>query len=279
MRNKLCASTRLHSESFLAIELIIVGSNARLQLDGHDEGFFRRNHCLQFVAGKFRLIWVPMDLKSLSNTKLVKLCAKEPSNQQAWTEFHARFHEHIRLTSARECCRKNLNAASLLDDLVQNVYLRLVQKNCKALWDYEGRSDNAIYKYLAVIAHSAVGEYWTRIRAQKRYAKEVSLEVPVSGFPDEGEPFRLSDTIRNPDPDPDDALIRESERQEIEQRLDEILPEKSKDRDKFIFKLHFYKDFSPAQIAEQCGIPLSEKRIGNIITDIKKRLAARLRGG
>jgi RNA polymerase sigma factor (sigma-70 family) len=225
------------------------------------------------------MILVPMDFKNSSHTELIKLCAKEPRNHYAWTAFYTRFDEHIRLMLARECRRKNLNLANVLDDLTQNVYKRLVQKDCKALGDYEARTDGSIYKYLAVIAHSVVCEHWAWGKAQKRDGREVSLDAPVPSLPEEGDFLRLGDIIRNEEPAPDDNLIRESERQEIDQLLDKILPAKSKERDKMLFKLHFYEGFSPAQIAEQCGILLSEKRIGNIITDIKKRLAQHLRGG
>lgn len=225
------------------------------------------------------MILVPMDFKNSSNTELARFCAKEPRNQQAWTAFYTRFDEHIRLMLARECRRKNLNVANLLDDFTQNVYRRLVQKDCKALRDYEARTDGSIYKYLAVIAHSVVCEHWAWIKAKKRDGREVSLDAPVPNLPAEGDFLRLGDIIRSEGPDPDDDLISESERQEVEQLLDKILPAKSKERDKMIFKLYFYEGFSAAQIAEVCGTLLSEKRISNIITDIKKRLVGHLRVG
>jgi RNA polymerase sigma factor (sigma-70 family) len=219
-----------------------------------------------------------MNLKNLSNTELIKRCAQDSSDQSAWTEFYTRFDEHIRLMLVRECRRKHLNANNILEDLVQDVYMRLVQKKCKALWDYKAANDDSIYSYLAVIAHSVVCGYLAREGAQKRRHHESSLDAPaVSSSADDD--LRLIDTIRNDEPDPDANLIRESERQEIEYQLDKVLTKNTRERDKLIFKLYFNEGFSPVQIAAQCGALLSEKRIGNIITELKKRLAEQLRGG
>ena len=79
---------------------------------------------------------MPMDFKTLTNTKLIALCAEEPRNEQAWTEFCVRFDEHIRLMVLRECREKHLSKDKpqfdeIFEDLVQDVYLKLVQKSLR----------------------------------------------------------------------------------------------------------------------------------------------------
>ncbi len=212
-----------------------------------------------------------MDLKILSNTNLVKLCAQEPTNERVWMEFYARFDDHIRLMIDRECRQKQLPIDKVFDDLVQDVYLRLVQKNCKALWDYKAATENSIYSYLAVIAHSVVCGYLIKEGAQKRPRHLSSLEAPVAGTPEDGE-LRLIDTLASPDPGPDAELDKASERQEIRQLLNQIITGKTKARDQLIFMLYWFEKFSPEQIAAHCGIELSPKRIINIISAIKQRL-------
>ncbi|MGH7456052.1 MAG: hypothetical protein ACRENG_32160, partial [bacterium] len=114
----------------------------------------------------------------------------------------------------------------------------------------------------------------TKEGAKKRRARLVSLEAPAANSAEDGE-LRVIDTIPAPDPGPDANLDRESQKQELASLLDKILRGKSKVRDKLIFKLYWFEKFSPEQISAHCGIQLSPKRIINILSGIKKRLAAR----
>jgi RNA polymerase sigma factor (sigma-70 family) len=224
------------------------------------------------------LILVPMDFKTLTHTKLVELCAETPRNEKAWTEFCARFDDHVRLMILRECREKHLSKdkpqfEEIFADLVQDVYLKLVQKNCKALREYKASAENSIYAYLAIIARNVVRGHFTKEGAKKRRARLVSLDAPAASSAEEGE-LRVIDTIPSPDPGPDASLDRESQKQELASLLDKILTGKSKARDKLIFKLYWFEKFSPEQISAYCGIQLSPKRVINILSGIKKRLPA-----
>jgi RNA polymerase sigma factor (sigma-70 family) len=220
---------------------------------------------------------VLMNLKNLSNTKLVKLCAEETQNELAWAEFYARFNEPIRLALLRECRRKFLkNNRAQFDesfaDLVQEVYLKLVQENCKALRNFIGSNENAIYTYLAVIASNVVCGHLIKEGAVKRRAILTSLDTPVASSQEDGD-MRLIDVLPSTEPPPDAELEEESKRQEFDILLNKVISGRSKERDILIFKLNYYQEFSPEQITQYGGIPLSGKRIRNIITSVKQRLA------
>ena len=225
------------------------------------------------------MILVPMDFKTLANTKLIELCGEAPRNEQAWTEFCARFDGHIRLMILRECRDKHFSKdksqfEEIFEDLVQDVYLKLVQKNCKALGEYKASTENSIYAYLAIIARNVVRSHLIKESAKKRQARLVSLEAPAANPSEDGE-LRVIDTIPSPDPGPDARLEQESQKQELENLLNKILTGKGKVRDKLIFKLYWFEKFSPEQISAHCGIQLSSKRVINILSGIKKRLPAR----
>lgn len=218
-----------------------------------------------------------MDPRNLSNTQLVKLCAEEVRDERAWLVFFERFDHYIRLIVLRECQRKFLTKnktqfEEIFQDLVQEVYVKLTQKNCKALHDFKAATENSIFTYLAIIARNAVRGYLTKEGAKKRRVDLVSLNAQVPSSLEEGE-LLVIDTIPSPEPQPDADLNQEGERQELDALLCKIVGGKSKERDILIFKLHHYEEFSPEQMAKQCGISLSDKRIRNIITNIKQRLA------
>ncbi|MGH7596559.1 MAG: sigma-70 family RNA polymerase sigma factor [bacterium] len=220
-----------------------------------------------------------MNFKTLANTELIELCAEAPRNEQGWMEFCARFDGHIRLMILRACREKNFykdkpQFEEIFEDLVQEVYFKLVQKNCKALREFKAPAENAIYGYLAIIARNVVRGHFTKEGAKKRQARLISLEAPVAASSEDGE-LRVIDTIPTPEPGPEASFDLEGQKQDIEDLLDKMLTGKSKVRDKLIFKLYCFEKFLPEQISAHCGIGLSPKRIINIISGIKKRLAVR----
>jgi len=169
----------------------------------------------------------------------------------------------------RYCGLKRLHGRNLIEDLTQNTYLRLVKDDCKRLRNYIGENDKSIYSYLALVVRTAVSEHEKKENAQKRQHRKKSLYDPAGN-----EGLILIEILTNPyAPPPDEKLMIESLRQEVEMILDEILTGSEKERDKEIFLYHVYEGQSAQQISER--VSLSPKRIRNIVTMIRRRLKAR----
>lgn len=207
-----------------------------------------------------------MNVKELTNNQLVNLCAQEPRNRSAWFEFYARFDERIWLVIYRECNQKGLSENTvqfnqILQDLVQDVYVKLVEKNCKALKAFIGVSENSFFTYIGIIARNVVRNYLKKMGAQKRPSIEKSIDeiLPI-------------DIFKSTYVDPEDEFTLVIRKEEIEDVIDEFLKGRDKARNKLIFKLYFYEGFSPEEIASQFNFSLSAKRIGNIISEIKQVL-------
>lgn len=212
-----------------------------------------------------------MNYKELANNDLIKHCAVESDNQLVWNEFYRRFDDHIRLMVMRYCGLRRLPGQSLVDDLAQDVYMRLVKEERRVLHHFRGENENAIFTFLALTARTVVSEYEKKKNAIKRRHQEESLDKPVS--PAEGG-LRLIDILRNPYiPAPDEALILESLQQEVQALLDEAITGHEKERDQKIFLYHVFEGLTPQQISERAA--LSPKRIRNIITTTRKRLKAK----
>lgn len=209
-----------------------------------------------------------MDFKELSNCDLVKLCAEKTNNALAWNEFHHRFDDRIRAMVMRYCSLKHLPGWELIDDLTNDTYLRLVKDGCKALREFRCDHENAFYTFLVFAARTAVDLYHKNRSALRRRHQKRSLDDEAS---QEESGLRLIDILANPyAPAPDEKLMLESLRQEVEMILEEVIGGHEKGRDKKIFLLHVYDDLTAQEISEQ--VSLSTQRIRNIITDIKKRL-------
>ena len=221
-----------------------------------------------------------MDIKKLTNTELVKLCAREPRNRNAWLEFYSRFDERIWLVVFREC-RANITYEmtsqlnQVVQDLVQEVYLRLVEKKCKALKAYEGACENSIYIYLGTIAKNVVRNYVIKMAAQKRPSIEKFI-YDTSFVTEGGRETLVSDRFQSNYGDIEDEFRLEILEEEIEDILDKCLKGKDRERNKIIFKLYFYEGFSSEEITSQFSFNLSSKRIGNIISEVKQELRKKL---
>lgn len=217
------------------------------------------------------------NLKTAKNTELVWICANEPGNYSAWAEFCSRFDGRIWLMIYRECRDKELASATnnfheTAQDLVQDVYMKLVEQNCKALKNFEGRSENSIYAYLGIIAKNVVRNHITKKSAKKR--PQIGASMDDVDFETKFDKNRLSELgyISHLNLE---KLTNIKEK--IEHILNSKLKNKNKQRNKFIFKLYFYDDFSIDEIASHFGFKLSSKRISNLISELKKIIRQNLK--
>ncbi len=218
-----------------------------------------------------------VNLKELTNTELVKLCAQNTMNRELWDEFYARFDERIWLCVYRECHDKKITTNKrelklVVKDLVQEVYVKLVTKNCKALREFQGVSENSIYSYLGMITKNVVRNYVIQKSAKKRPQITESLDEMLNAAAERLEKDRFISVDRGYEDDLSFAIMKQA----IDLILDRQLKGADAARNKVIFKLFLYEGLSPQEIADQLAFPLSEKRIRNIITEIKKMLRREL---
>lgn len=216
-------------------------------------------------------------MKDLTNNELVKLCAQQPDNRSAWMEFYDRFDERIWLVIYRECRQKEIAKHSVpfrqvVQDLVQDVYVRLVENNCKALRDFIGISENSIFTYLGVVAKNVVRNFSIKMGVQKRPSIDKSIDDIQSISNEQVNKSKNGRPCNNLDEDFSVEYLKE----EIEEILDQYFRGKDKERNKLIFKLYMYEGFTPEEIASQLKFTLSAKRVGNIISDIKRELREQL---
>ena len=217
-----------------------------------------------------------MDLKRISNTKLIKLCASNPRNESAWLEFYRRFDERIGLVVYRECKERRVTnnptqLRQIVQDLVQDVYMRLVENNCRALKSFKGKSENSIYTYLGIIAKNVVLNYVIMMGAQKRPTVVKSIDEIFKSLDKTGE-ITLKNSGKMTNAKADEKLRQIFFEETIDELLDKCVKGRDKERNKLIFKLYFFDGFSPEEITLYFRMPVSPKRIGNIIADIKQEM-------
>jgi RNA polymerase sigma factor (sigma-70 family) len=159
-----------------------------------------------------------------------------------------------------------------VDDLVQGVYVRLIQDNRQALRKFKGEFHTSIYSYLTAIAVNVVRDYCREIHAIKRPQIAVSLDSLL------GETGDLVWTKGNSTQEESQlAEVMDEEEQEIVLKLiDEAfrrVPKwKNRDRDVLMFKLRIIHGLKLKEIDKLMGLGLSTVTISSIVNRTLKKI-------
>ena len=105
-----------------------------------------------------------LSASSWPTVEVIERCSKRPADEMAWEEFVRRFHLTITASVMKAYRHKARDEASrdlplpekTIDDLVQQVYGRLVESRGQMLKQFDPGRPDFIYRYLAVIAYRVV---------------------------------------------------------------------------------------------------------------------------
>src|SRR5437879_3706524 len=88
---------------------------------------------------------------SMSAAELIRACA-ESSDGGAWEEFVRRFHRPVSLSVVRIAYQWGSIPQQVVDDLVQETYLKLCADKCRLLGQFAANHPDAISGYVKTIA-------------------------------------------------------------------------------------------------------------------------------
>jgi len=142
----------------------------------------------------------------------------------------------------------------IVDDLVQETYLKLCCDSCRLLREFESRHPDAIYGFLKVVTANVVHDHFKAVRATKRGAGK------------EGEPLdRVQDTSVPRRAGSADAVEREVLLKEIDACLCERELGPRGARDRAIFWLYYRQGLTARAIATLPWIGLTTKGVESTI--------------
>ncbi|MDZ7288922.1 MAG: hypothetical protein ONB44_03960 [candidate division KSB1 bacterium] len=215
-------------------------------------------------------------ISAKTNIELVRLLADEPCHEGAWREFLHRFHKYVAFTIYNACKQLDYGEGiAKVEDLTQEVYVKLLNNNCEPLKRFTSSYENAILKYLKMMALRAVYTDFAARKAQKRQPAGgiISLDKTVDWTIDENRKIELLELLPANDLRETGELV-----EEIQFCLDKILQgSRHAHRDKLIFEYYLYHGFEPEEIASQLGFNLTVKRVENLISEIKQAIRVCLR--
>jgi RNA polymerase sigma-70 factor (ECF subfamily) len=202
----------------------------------------------------------------MSVDELVFACA-QTNAPSAWEEFIRRFNPLIARVVLRTARRWGESSQSILDDLVQETYLKLCADNCRLLRTFESRQPEGIYGYLKVITTNVTHDYFKAVRAAKRGPGDPLQDLEAAR--DNINPLQQSV--------PDHLLIERTILiQEIDQHLTSAVPPEDLPRSRLIFWLYYRSGLTARAIASLPDVGLTTKGVESLILRLTRMIRAAL---
>jgi RNA polymerase sigma-70 factor (ECF subfamily) len=190
----------------------------------------------------------PVDYASLTAVELVRLCAEE-GDAVAWREFIQRFQRVIATVAYRVARRWGENAQTVVDDLVQETYLKLCSDHARILREFQSPHPDAIFGFLKVVAANVANDHFKRLHTGKRggdVTRSLEHAERTAGPSGSGDPASMERAV----------LIGE-----IDSCLRTEVPAETRKRDCAIFSLYYRQGLTAREIAALPSIGLTVKGV------------------
>jgi RNA polymerase sigma-70 factor (ECF subfamily) len=109
----------------------------------------------------------------MSAVELIHACA-ESNDGAAWEEFVARFHRAVSLSIIRTAYQWGAIPQQVVDDLVQETYLKLCTDKCRLLRAFALRHPEALLGYIKTIAVNVAHDHFKSLHSRKRGSGDVA---------------------------------------------------------------------------------------------------------
>lgn len=191
--------------------------------------------------------------------ELIRACA-ESENAAAWQAFVSYFQRHITLSILRIVRRWGLSP-DIIDDLVQETYLKLCADRCQRLHRFATEYPQAIEGYIKTIAINVAQDYIRAQRAQRRGGGEVSQ------LPEHLEPRAESAKSGG-----EQAIEQTVLMSEINRYLELCTDGDSRNRDRIIFWLHYQQGMTANAIAVLPSVGLTVKGVESALLRMTRQV-------
>ncbi len=217
-----------------------------------------------------------MSLPQASNQELVSRLVDAGPEDPAWPEFVSRFHGWIRRITFRAYAVEAERSRGLdvglpgevVEDLTQEVFVRLIDGGRRALVHFEGRNENSIYTYLRMIATNLVRDHFKKLRAQRTPPAARSLNEPLRVSDALVEELTLGDVLSGSSLSPEEMVHSVEIRKKISSAVHQASIGATSKRDRLIFRLYFVEGLTLEELASVRSVRLSvsgvEKRVRKI---------------
>jgi len=190
--------------------------------------------------------------------ELLQLCLSTDAEEH-WREFVRRTQPLIASVIINTVRRWKQPAPSLVDDLIQNTYVKLLDNDRKALRSIKNEYENAIFGFLKVVTSNVV-QYHFRKPVNKADEVEVSDAVLPPGH-DERERLEFSD-----------------KKNEVQKILATLSSSETYERDVAIFWFFYEQGYTAKEISLLPNVGLTVKGVEAVTLRLTRYLRERLDG-
>jgi RNA polymerase sigma factor (sigma-70 family) len=199
----------------------------------------------------------------LSSAELMRECGRKLTDVVLWQAFQERFHARITAYVVRSLSFfRRTQDSDLVCDLVQQVYVRLLLNNGRAMSGFREETDFSVLAFLGRMSMSAVSDHFRPQQAGKRTAEIISID----------EARRVEEDKPAPDLDVTAILSWIDVGRLIESETDR----RNATRNVLIFKLHYLEGLTVREISSYPGFDLTESSIEVILKNLREQLRRKL---
>lgn len=200
----------------------------------------------------------------MSEEELIRACA-ESNDGVAWDEFVSRFHRAISLSIIRTAYQWGQAPRQVVDDLVQETYLKLCADKCRLLLDFAVQHPEAVPGYIKTIAVNVAHDYFKSAYSQKRGAGQAQQSLA------EVDPKAKTHSLGG-----QGAMERQVLLKEIDECLGTCLVGPDQERDRLIFWLYYRQGMSAKAIAALPTVGLTAKGVESAIFRLTRLVRERI---
>lgn len=207
---------------------------------------------------------------SMSAEELIHACA-EFNDGAAWEEFVARFRLPISLSILRIAYRWGGIPRQIVDDLVQETYLKLCSDKCHLLRAFAIQHPEAVPAYIKTIAINVAHDHFKALHSQKRGSGETAQLLE-----------NIEPQAQSGNPGGNLSAQSGMEREVLLKQIDRFLGACSQgpdqERDRLIFWLYYQQGMSAKAIAALPTVGLTAKGVESAIFRLTRLVREQIAG-
>jgi RNA polymerase sigma-70 factor (ECF subfamily) len=189
--------------------------------------------------------------------ELLQLCLSTNAEGH-WREFFRRIQPLIASVIINTVRRWKNPAPSLVDDLIQDTYIKLFANDKKALRSIKNEHENTIFGYLKVIASNVAKDHF---RKPENKADEIEL----------------SDAVVPPGPQDRERLEFLHKKEQVQEILEKLSSSETYQRDIAIFWFFYEQGYTAKEISLMPHLGLTIKGVEAVIFRLTQYVRERLR--
>jgi RNA polymerase sigma-70 factor (ECF subfamily) len=193
---------------------------------------------------------------ALTPSELLQRCL-DSGDREAWEEFVRRYRRTIALVVLRVSRAWNESSALIIDDLVQETFVKLCEDNCRVLRDFRSEQPQGLQGFLKVLAANLAQDHFRALNAVKR---GVALTCNASEASPAG----------------NNAALKAVDQAVLFKEIEEFLSANcAREKHQAVFWLYYRDGMTAKAIASGSGLGLSTKGVESIILRLTRQVRTR----